>query len=541
MVLFLKRLLDRFPKRRLFIDCLNMIVWTILNCFYITLLSKMTTNVLEGRGNLALTALGYFGFILIWELNEGCADYCMFTTEAYIENITNYVNYEKAYKTKASVLKRANTGYITGLISKLIDRRRTAYTESILFGIMAVVYIMYFVVRMWVFHWAFGLALLIVVSVAVIYQIISNKWVAKWDAKLSKAESKRTKLFVDAVANISTVQKMKADEFMKSEMSKIMEECASLTRKWSITSEISLCVFKLLNYTYAPVCLLLIGVFDFSSEVNILEFLPMVGIVGIQMVHISKSIASMIKSMERFNVAYDTLAVILSPENEKCFNLVKDFETAEIKDVSYTYEDTANSCQVTVSIPDFKVNKGDKICIYGESGQGKTTTLNILSGEIETQGVFINGVLTTDRLDTVYVGQDVEMLDMSLRNNLKLGNENISDEALLELISATGLDNWYSKQEKGLDTILGERGTFVSTGQRQRLNLIRGLLIQDGEVYLLDEPVSNVDKETEEKLINLIAERLKDKTLIVVSHQPSIMRICNRRYKFVDGVCREEV
>ena len=110
---------------------------------------------------------------------------------------------------------------------------------------------------------------------------------------------------------------------------------------------------------------------------------------------------------------------------------------------------------------------------------------------------------------------------------------------MIEYINEVGLQNWFSRQKDGLDTLLGERGVFVSTGQRQRLNLIRGLLRNDKEIYLLDEPTSNVDSETEEKMIKLIKKVLKNKTVVIVTHKPKIIEICNHCYEFKDSVLRQ--
>ena len=110
------------------------------------------------------------------------------------------------------------------------------------------------------------------------------------------------------------------------------------------------------------------------------------------------------------------------------------------------------------------------------------------------------------------------------------------DELLIDYIEKVGLKNWFDRQKDGLDTLLGERGVFVSTGQRQRLNLIRGLLRRDKEIYLLDEPTSNVDAETEEKMIELIKTVLKDKTVVVVTHRPKIIDICDNCYKFENSI-----
>ena len=211
-----------------------------------------------------------------------------------------------------------------------------------------------------------------------------------------------------------------------------------------------------------------------------------------------------------------------------------DFVSARIEDLDFSYQ--IEKCDIEklvhINIPLFELNRGDITCIYGESGQGKTTLLHILSGEIETDNVYINGEKTDKRLECVFIAQDTEILDMSLRDNLVLGSKNISDELLIDYIEKVGLKNWFDRQKDGLDTLLGERGVFVSTGQRQRLNLIRGLLRKDKEIYLLDEPTSNVDIETEDKMIELIKTVLKEKTVVIVTHRPKIIEICNNIYKF---------
>lgn len=161
--------------------------------------------------------------------------------------------------------------------------------------------------------------------------------------------------------------------------------------------------------------------------------------------------------------------------------------------------------------------------------------LKLLSGMIETENkLFVDGKETKKNIDAVFIAQDTEMLDMTLRENLTFGKEGISDEELISMIEEVGMGDWLEKQKDGLDTMLGERGVFVSTGQRQRLNLLRGLLMEK-EIYLLDEPTSNVDDETEEKMISLINRKLKGKTIVVVTHKQKICEICDTQYFFTDN------
>jgi ABC-type bacteriocin/lantibiotic exporter with double-glycine peptidase domain len=176
----------------------------------------------------------------------------------------------------------------------------------------------------------------------------------------------------------------------------------------------------------------------------------------------------------------------------------------------------------------------------GESGQGKTTILNILSGTYSLKKgtmSFDKKIVTNTRPDVVYISQDVELFDMSIRDNLTLG-KNISDKKLIEMFEDSGLTDWYNSLEKGLDEVVGEKGVKLSAGQRQRLNIIRGILINK-DVYFFDEPTSALDVETEEKIVNMIEKYLKDKTYIIVTHRDSIKRLCNKHYIFENHTMKE--
>ena len=95
-------------------------------------------------------------------------------------------------------------------------------------------------------------------------------------------------------------------------------------------------------------------------------------------------------------------------------------------------------------------------------------------------------------------------------------------------------------KEKGLDTIVGEKGVKLSAGQKQRLNLIRGILI-DKPLYFFDEPTSNLDGISEEKITNMIEKYLKDKTYVIVTHRPRLKELCNKHYIFENHMMKETV
>ena len=175
----------------------------------------------------------------------------------------------------------------------------------------------------------------------------------------------------------------------------------------------------------------------------------------------------------------------------------------------------------------------------GESGQGKTT-MNIWSGlyPLENGELLVDNQLKNDcRMDLVFVSQEVELFDLSIRDNLCL-EKDIPDEKIMQLLDEAGLMGWYKELPNGLETLVGEKGIKLSAGQKQRLNLIRGILI-DKELYFFDEPTSNLDALSEEKITNMIEKYLKDKTYVIVTHRPRIKALCNKHYKFEQHMMKE--
>ena len=248
------------------------------------------------------------------------------------------------------------------------------------------------------------------------------------------------------------------------------------------------------------------------------------------------SLVKLIDTIVRFKGGKDQLDDYF--KSSKDIKIVDDFERVKLNDTIFFY--TKNSTKI--KIPEFVLNKGDRISIMGESGQGKTTTMNILAGlyPLEYGKLTIDGKEQKDiRLDLVFVSQEVDLFDLSIKDNLCLGKE-ILDSKILELIDEAGLMDWYKELPEGLDTKVGERGIKLSAGQKQRLNLIRGILI-DKELYFFDEPTSNLDSVSEEKITNMIEKYLKNKTFVIVTHRSKLKELCNRHYIFENHIMKEIV
>jgi ABC-type bacteriocin/lantibiotic exporter with double-glycine peptidase domain len=189
----------------------------------------------------------------------------------------------------------------------------------------------------------------------------------------------------------------------------------------------------------------------------------------------------------------------------------------------------------------FSINKGDCLGIWGESGVGKSTFLDVLMGFLEpTEGFILidNAKLNKNNIDSwrskiSYVPQDVYLLDLSIADNIAMGDGNVKKnfDRICQVINLSGLKDFVDGLPLGKDTIVGERAAFLSGGQKQRLAIARALY-KDAEVIFFDEPTSSLDPQNEIKFLEAI-EFLRSKyTLFIVSHRLDLLKCCNKVIHF---------
>lgn len=196
----------------------------------------------------------------------------------------------------------------------------------------------------------------------------------------------------------------------------------------------------------------------------------------------------------------------------------------EFKNVSFSYIDNIK----TLDDISFKINAHEKIAIVGETGSGKTTITNLISrfydidnGKILIDGIDIRNIkLNSLRKQTVIMQQENYLFSTSIMENLKYGNENITDEEIIDICKKLKVDNWISSMEEGYYTKMDNNGKNLSEGERQILCYVR-TIINNPKILVFDEATSKMDIKTEKMLQNLTKEIIKDKTLIIVAHRLS--------------------
>lgn len=530
-----RKLLNGIKPLYVMIPFIAVVVWTLCSCLFVECNTSLVMSLMNQTSDSSILILRYLILIAVWCSVEYILDISADALFAHVDSVTFSRGFDDIYNTKPEVLKNVNAGYVTGLMRTLQSKRSDLIFFMVTEFIMAIVYVSYFAIRLSEYHWIFSVILLFIVIFGTAIRVVGRRMVMSFTHRLIEADSVVTKTFIDISTNIGTVQKMQANKFMKDKLDTSLSEYRKSKVKNTEANDIFYVIFKFIVYTFAPVCLIITNTYNFGFDK--IEFYALVSPLSVQLVHMAKCIASFFKRCDLFISAQSKVDCIVNTDTMNTSKLINSFNTITLNDVDYTYKHNVTKNTVHIQIPSMTIERGDKVCIYGESGQGKTTTLNVLSRQLETDCVFVDGNRTMNRINCVFISQDTEIFDMSVRDNLTLGNPEISDAELISMMDSVGLGEWLMSQDDGLNTLLGERGVFVSTGQRQRLNLIRGLLIQDKDLYLLDEPTSNVDECTEKKMVDLISSKLEDKTFIIVSHRKAIAGICNRFYKFENGVC----
>jgi len=212
----------------------------------------------------------------------------------------------------------------------------------------------------------------------------------------------------------------------------------------------------------------------------------------------------------------------------------EDFEIQglALKDLSYAYADKTILENINLSF-----DKKGLVAIIGESGAGKTTLLNILLRFINSkQGLVISNKRdlselneTSFRQQISYVPQSTELLQASIKDNIKLGRE-YSDKEITQVLEELQLTKKLDSLEAGLEHKLQEDGEGISGGERQRIAIARAI-ISKPKILLLDEPTANLDSENENLIIKFLQKQAQERLIIVVSHKKAILELAEQIYE----------
>ena len=376
------------------------------------------------------------------------------------------------------------------------------------------------------YNFKLGIATLWVIPVSIILFLISKKKNKKGSDEWVKSSRA---VYDDFQEKVDQIQEIKAYNLEEKSLKEFDEKLA-VNKKNKLRLEflggISLALSNiLLKLGIVTVAVTGAGML-IAGEINILIY--------IAFLMLTASIYLPIEGILTFMTMLTTLESVVGRIKEiktmpvqegKTEMKVKSYDI-EFKNVHFGYDDYS-----VINGVSFTAKQGETTALIGPSGSGKTTLTKLAarfwdidSGQILLGGEDISKVDPETLLKNFsIVFQDVTLFNASIKDNIRVGKKNATDEEILKAAKVARCDEFIKRMPEGINTIIGENGERLSGGERQRLSIARAIL-KDAPVVLLDEATASLDVENESLIQEALSELIKEKTVIIIAHRMRTIR-----------------
>ena len=426
------------------------------------------------------------------------AFYCKKANDVY----TGYL--EKASNAKMGKINQISSGKIFGLVGNESALTGEKYGMWINIGWCIPTFIMLMWKEFTYNVWMFVISISSMV-IAVSMYAITDKLFA-WSTEGQKARGRIAAVTADNFNNIRTIKRLKEEKFALTRLKEAQEEAY----KYSIN------IPKILYMRIVDIICMVPIITNIILSKNDLEMMALVIIADYSIDRVRNAAAGYVDTLVEINGVRKNLEPLNEeePKNKPMMG-----ESLTIKDVIFDYGNEEEK----FIIDELTFEKNSRTLIHGESGEGKSSLANLISGAIcPTVG-------NVPVVDCYYIWQETESIDDTLWNNIVFDNrDDISEGEVLNLMRDLNMIDWFNRREDGFKTMIGEKGCKLSSGQKQRLNIIRLVLAfryHPEYLFIIDEITSNLDKKTREIAIDLIDKECKS-TLIAISHNEGFDKIC---------------
>ncbi len=515
--------------------------------------SLMSNVKIDSVNDALLVSLKIGGIYMLLSIAKGFFLFLMRQTiivmSRHIEYDLKNEIYNQYQNLDLSFYKKNNTGDLMNRISEDVSHVRMYLGPGVMYSINLVVLFTLVVYQMIAISPV--LTALVLVPLPIMSYLI-YKVSAKMNLLSKKVQEEQSLLSTIAQESFSGMRVIKAYSQQKSVGNKF-EDAANMYKNKSMR-------LVVVNALFIPTILFLIGLstllsiyiggnMSFNNEISLGGIVAFIFFVN-NLTWPFASIGWVTSLIQRAAASQQRINEFLSVKtnsNEDLEDTEFHFENEiSFKNVSYTYKNTGIHAIKNLS---FVIPKGETFAIIGKTGSGKSTILSLLlrqlnpdSGSIKLDTCDFEKIETNGFKNALgVVPQEVFLFSDSIGNNIKFGsNSPITEKVRLDEVCETAdiLDT-INKLEDGYDTILGERGVNLSGGQKQRLSIARALL-RSPEILVLDDCLSAVDTETEDKILKELKKENASRTTIIVSHRISTIRNAKHIIVIDDGSVIEQ-
>ena len=452
---------------------------------------------------------------------------------------------KKLFSNSLNLFDGSSKMYNSNELTKILFQELKAYTHKFLaafFSIFTdVVFIALFLIFL-IFNGSIFFYLFVspILVVGIIYYVILNKYIKKIGDKRLEYDTNRLKGIKESYDLIKIIRVLNKIKFFEYYVSRFTFKSADQGRKFILLSQSLTVIIEMLVIT-----ILCYSIFYFANNIDLFKtFLPAFILAFVSSVKFLPMMSRLILTFQKLKFNETALNRIYDLSNKKTqnnFNEKKQINfnnSINFNDVTFYYE-KKNEKKIIFKNLDFEIKKNQCYGIIGPSGSGKSTFLEIICGLLETsEGSIICDDKTLNqkknKLKSSYVSQDTRILNTSLKQNITLNlkkfDENFKEEKYYQSIKKSNLLNFVNQLNHKDETILGEFGSTIPGGQRQRIGIARALY-HDSSILILDEFTSSLDEKTERSILEDIRLLKKTKTIILSTHKKDILNICDQVYR----------
>ena len=386
--------------------------------------------------------------------------------------------------------------------------------------------------------------ILFLVSLILFYYFFSKKLLYKLGLQRQKFSKKILKSTQEAFQGLKVIKIFKKETYFKNLFSESMFKNLNVEKNQSLI----LTAPRLLTEIIFVSIFVIFIIYLIKLDVIIVNIIPQLTIYFVAAVRLIPTVNRLSLNMQ--TIRYGKSSVDLLFEEFNKFKNENEISTKnnitlelndniELKNISFSYD---NQKSILKNI-DLKIKKGSMIGIVGQTGEGKSTLVNILIGLLRpTSGsIFLDNNLLKDNLyDSKnfigYVPQDTFLLDGTIKQNIVFTLEEefkYNEKNLNKALKLSKLEKFVDGLPDDLNTQIGESGSKLSGGQQQRVSIARALY-RDPKILIFDESTSSLDIDTEKQIVKDVEQMKVDKTIIIISHRDSTLKYCDEIYKIND-------
>lgn len=544
-------LIKKYIKKRkgsYLLSVILAIIGVVAGLFSYVYMARIIVNLIGGTGDINLyksLCLIILVLFLIKEIAAGISTTISHTaTFNSLGEIRNDIS-KKLFKMPLGDVLARSSGEFKNIIIEQVDSMETSlahlvpeFTANLVGPILLLIY-------MFTLDWRLTLLSLIpfVIGMGVMMSVMNSHYKEMFQKSVSIGQHMNNSI-VEYINGIEVIKTFNQSESSYKKYQDAVYDNANFYYNWMDESMNKVAIGRLLSpmgiLTIIPFGIL----FYMNGSLNLVNLITLI-VLSFGTVSSIIKVMNYMDDISRISTITGEIGKILGSkelENEEKGIGEKDYSIS-LNNIEFSYEEDKK----VIDDISLDINPNSVSALVGPSGSGKSTLAKLIAGfwNVDKGKVMIGGVdtrhMSLEKLSSLisFVSQDNFLFDMSIKENIRIGKKDASDEEIVEVCKKSACHDFIMNLSDGYDTKVGEAGGHLSGGERQRISIARAML-KDAPIIILDEATSYIDPENEALIQNALANLVEGKTLIIIAHRLKTITDADKIFVINDGKLEAE-